>query len=93
MGAHTLVELMEEYDSGSSREGVQGARLNPLGLFLEAPGPLLTHLHTVHTGCSERRPTRLNPLAEIGSLRYDSLRLSMERTVRRQLRARTEQVG
>ena len=38
--------------------------MNPLGLFLEPPGPLLTHLHTVYMGCSERLPTRLNPLAE-----------------------------
>jgi hypothetical protein len=38
--------------------------LNPLSLFLEHPGPLLTHLHTVYTADSERLPTRLNPLAE-----------------------------
>jgi hypothetical protein len=38
--------------------------LNPLGLFLEPPGPLLTHPHTVYTAYSERLPTRLNPLAE-----------------------------
>ena len=44
--------------------GVQGAHLNPLGLFLEPPGPLLTHLHTVHMAYSECLPTRLNPLAE-----------------------------
>ena len=50
--------------SGSNREGVQGAHLNPLGLFLEPPGPLLTHLHTVYMGYSERLPTRLNLLAE-----------------------------
>ena len=38
--------------------------MNPLGLFLEPPGPLLTHLHTVYIAYSERLPTRLNPLAE-----------------------------
>ena len=38
--------------------------MNPLGLFLEPSGPLLTHLHTVYMACSERLPTRLNPLAE-----------------------------
>jgi hypothetical protein len=38
--------------------------LNPLGFFLEPPGPLLTHLHTVYMAYSERLPTRLNPLAE-----------------------------
>ena len=38
--------------------------MNPLGLFLEPPGPLLTHLHTVLMACSECLPTRLNPLAE-----------------------------
>ena len=38
--------------------------MNPLGLFLEPPGPLLTHLHTVYMVYSERLPTRLNPLAE-----------------------------
>jgi len=38
--------------------------LNPLGLFLEPPGPLLTHLHTVYMAYSECLPTRLNPLAE-----------------------------
>ena len=38
--------------------------MNPLGLFLEPPGPLLTHLHTVYMGYSERLPTRLNPLAK-----------------------------
>ena len=38
--------------------------MNPLGLFLEPPGPLLTHLHTVYLAYSERLPTRLNPLAE-----------------------------
>ena len=38
--------------------------MNPLGLFLEPPGPLLTHLHTVHIAYSECLPTRLNPLAE-----------------------------
>ena len=49
---------------GRNRSGVQGARLNPLGLFLEPPGPLLTHIHTVYMAYSERLPTRLNPLAE-----------------------------
>ena len=34
------------------------------GGSLEPPGPLFTHLHTVYMGCSERLPTRLNPLAE-----------------------------
>ena len=38
--------------------------MNPLGLFLETPGPLLTHLHTVYMAYSERLPTRVNPLAE-----------------------------
>ena len=38
--------------------------MNPLGLFLDPPGPLLTHFYTVYMGCSERLPTRLNPLAE-----------------------------
>ena len=38
--------------------------MNPLGLFLEPPGPLRTHLHTVHMAYCERFPTRLNPLAE-----------------------------
>ena len=38
--------------------------MNPLGLFLEPPGPLFTHLHTVCMAYSERLPTRLNPLAE-----------------------------
>ena len=38
--------------------------MNPLGLFLENPGPLLTHLHTVYMAYYERLPTRLNPLAE-----------------------------
>ena len=38
--------------------------MNPLGLFLEPPGPLLTHLHTVCMAYSERLPTRLSPLAE-----------------------------
>ena len=38
--------------------------MNPLGLFLEPPGPLLTHLHTVYMAYSECLPTRLNPLAE-----------------------------
>jgi hypothetical protein len=37
-----------EYRSGRNRLGVQGAHLNPLGLFLEPPGHLLTHLHTVY---------------------------------------------
>jgi hypothetical protein len=44
--------------------GLQGAHLNPLGLFLEPSGPLLTHLHTVYMAYYERLPTRLNPLAE-----------------------------
>ena len=45
--------------------GVQGAHLNPPdGPLLEPPGPLLTHLHTVHMAYSECLPTRLNPLAE-----------------------------
>ena len=38
--------------------------MNPLGLFLEPPGPLLTHLHAVYMAYSECLPTRLNPLAE-----------------------------
>ena len=52
------------WDAGSDREGVQGAHLNPLGLFLDPPRPLLTRLHAVYMGCSECPPTRLNPLAE-----------------------------
>ena len=38
---HSLKASLEEYVAGSNREGVQGAHLNPLGLFLEPPGPLL----------------------------------------------------
>ena len=38
--------------------------MNPLGLFLEPPGPLLTHIHTVYIRYSECLPTYLNPLAE-----------------------------
>jgi hypothetical protein len=38
--------------------------LTPLGLFLEPPGLLLTHLHTVYMAYSKCLPTRLNPLAE-----------------------------
>ena len=38
--------------------------MNPLGLFLEPPGPLLTHLHNFYMAYSERLPTRLNTLAE-----------------------------
>ena len=34
------------------------------GGSLEPPGPLLTHLHTVHIAYSECLPTRVNPLAE-----------------------------
>jgi hypothetical protein len=34
-------EITMEYRAGSNRSGVQGAHLNPLGLFLEPPGPLL----------------------------------------------------
>jgi hypothetical protein len=49
------------FEPGSNRWGVQGAHLNPLGLFLEPPGPLLTHLHTVDMAYSECLPTRLNP--------------------------------
>jgi hypothetical protein len=44
--------------------GIQGAHLNPLGIFLEPPGPFLTHLHTVYMAYSEHLPTRLTPLAE-----------------------------
>ena len=39
--------------------------MNPLGLFLETPGPLLTHLHAVYMACSECLPTSLKPLAEM----------------------------
>ena len=35
-----------------------------MGLFLEPPGPLLTHLHTVYMAYSECLSTRLDPLAE-----------------------------
>jgi hypothetical protein len=35
--------------------------LKPLGLFLEPPWCLLTHLHTVYMAYSECPPTRLNP--------------------------------
>jgi hypothetical protein len=38
--------------------------LNPLGLFLEPPGPLPTHFHTVYIAYSECLPTRVNRLAE-----------------------------
>ena len=38
--------------------------MNPLGLFLDPPGPLISHLHTVYMEYSECLPTRLNPLAE-----------------------------
>ena len=38
--------------------------MNPLGLFLEPPGPLPTHLHAVTIAYSECLPTRLNILAE-----------------------------
>ena len=38
--------------------------MNPLGLFLEPPEPILTHLHNVYMAYSECPPTRLNPLAE-----------------------------
>ena len=43
--------------------------MNPLALFLEPPGPLLTHLHAVYIAYSECLPTRLNPLAERTCLR------------------------
>ena len=51
-------------EQGATYRGFKGAHLNPLGLFLEPPGPLLTHLHTVYMAYSECLPTRLNPLAE-----------------------------
>ena len=38
--------------------------MNPLGLFLDPPAPLLTHLHTVYMAYSECLPTRLSPLAD-----------------------------
>ena len=34
--------------TGRNRQGVQGAHLNPLGLFLERSGPHFTHFHTVY---------------------------------------------
>jgi hypothetical protein len=43
--------------TGRNRWGVQGAHLNP-------PGPILTHLHTVHMACTECLATRLNLLAD-----------------------------
>ena len=58
------VPTAERRASGRNRQGVQGAHLNPLGLFLEPPGPLLTRLHTVYMAYSECLPTRLSPLAE-----------------------------
>jgi hypothetical protein len=57
----TAQEFVRECHAGRSRQGAQGAHLNPLGLFLEPPGPLLTHPHTVCMACSEHLPTRLNP--------------------------------
>jgi hypothetical protein len=56
-GYQGVQKLAEEYDPGRNRWGVQGAHLNPLGLFLEPPGPLLTHLHGSYKD-------RLSPLAE-----------------------------
>jgi hypothetical protein len=47
---------------GRNRQGVQGAHVNPLGLFLNPRGHLLTHLHIVSMACSECLPTRLNAL-------------------------------
>ena len=47
-----------------NREGVQGGHLNPLSVFLNPHGLLLTHLHTVCVEYSDRLPTLLNPLAE-----------------------------
>jgi hypothetical protein len=44
--------------------GFRGVHLNPLGLFLDPPGPLLTHLHTVYIAYSDCLSMRLNPLAE-----------------------------
>ena len=38
--------------------------MNPLGLFLEPPGPLLTHLPTLYLASSKCLSARLNPLAE-----------------------------
>ena len=52
--------------------------MNPLGLFLEPPGPLLTHLHTVYMAYSERLPTRLNPLAERACCSQVDRMLAME---------------
>ena len=59
-----LVAILPGGLPGRDRQGVQGAHLNPLGLSLEPPGPLLTRLHTVYIGRSECLTTRLNPLAE-----------------------------
>ena len=51
---------------GRNRWGVHGSggSLEPPEPLLEPPGPIFTHLHTVYMACSERLPTRLNPLAE-----------------------------
>jgi hypothetical protein len=47
---------------GEKQTGGSGGSLEPPGLLLKPPGPLLTHPHTVHMACSECLPTRLNPL-------------------------------
>jgi hypothetical protein len=52
--ARSTVSTEHRVRQGATDRGFQGAHLNPLGLFLEPPGPLLTHLHTVCMAHSER---------------------------------------
>ena len=46
--------------------------------MLEPPGPLHTHLRTVHMACSECLPTRLDPLAERALLPPGEYRMSIQ---------------
>ena len=50
-------------DQGGERL-LPGASDRSSGGSLEAPAPLLTHLHTLYTEYSERLPTFSNPLAK-----------------------------
>ena len=61
--------------------------MNPLGLFLGPPGPLLTHLHTIYVAYSERLPTRLNPLAERTCFSQVAMDGAGKQLARRQLEA------
>ena len=56
--------ILDDVWAGEQQRGGSGGSLEPPGLHLEPPGPLLTRLHTVYMAYSERLPTRLNPLAE-----------------------------